>query len=118
MVISLGIHPSICFGEIFQSSDEIRCGNGVLTFGPKEFRNLVLLNSEVEIRGPVAACSASCSRNGSSGSGVTGVIVVSLEIEVTIIMVVIIAGVLGSQVDIITSSGGHFVCNKALISLF
>ena len=50
MVIGLGIRPSVCLGQILKSSDEIRCGNGVLALGTKEFRNLVLLHSEVEVR--------------------------------------------------------------------
>jgi hypothetical protein len=110
VVISLGIHPSICFGEIFQSSDEICCGNGVLAFGTEEFRNLVLLDPEVEICGPIA--SSWCGGESSLGSGVAGAVVVSIEIDVAIIVGVVVVVILWGQVDIVTSSSGHFCCAK------
>jgi len=106
-VISLGICPSIGFGEIFQSSDEIRCGNGVLAFGTKEFRNLVLFDPEVEIGGPIVA-SSWCGWNGSLGSGVAGAVVVPVKIDIAIVVVVVIVIVFWGQVDIITSGSGHF----------
>ncbi len=58
MVVGLGVRPSVCFGQILKSSDEIRSRNGVLAFGTKEFRNFVLLHPEVEICGPVGAAAA------------------------------------------------------------
>jgi hypothetical protein len=106
--ISLGIRPSICFDEIFQSSDEIRCGNGVLAFGTEEFRNLVLLDPEVEICGPIA--SSWCGGDGSLGSGVAGAIVVSIKIDIAIIVGVIVVVIFWGPVDIVTSSSGHFFC--------
>jgi hypothetical protein len=104
-VIGLGIHPSIRFGEIFQSSDEIHCGNGVLAFGTKEFLNFVLLDSEVEIGRPIAP---SCCGSGSLGHGVAGTVVVPIEVDIAIIMVVVVVIVFWGQVDIITSGSGHF----------
>ncbi len=80
MVVSLGIHPSVCLGQILKLSDEIRCGNGVLALGTKEFRNFVLFHSEVKIRGPVA--STWCGRNVSLGRSVAGAVVVSIEIDI------------------------------------
>ncbi len=75
MVVGLGVRPSFCFGQVLKSSDEIRSGNGVLAFGTKEFRNLVLLHPEVEIGGPIGSCSSQCSGNVSLASGVTGVFI-------------------------------------------
>jgi hypothetical protein len=98
VVISLGIRPSICFGEIFQSLDEIRCGNGVLAFGTEEFRNLVLLDPEVEICGPIA--SSWCGGDGSLGSGVTGAVVVSIKINVAITVGVVVMVIFWGQVVI------------------
>jgi hypothetical protein len=106
VVIGLCIRPSICFSEIFQSSDKIRCGNGVLAFGTEEFRNLVLFHSEVEICGTIASTCSSC--RCSSGSGVAGVVVVPVEINVAIIMVVVTVVIFWGQVDIVTSISGHF----------
>ncbi len=106
MVIGLGIRPSVCLGQILQASDEIRCGNGVLAFGTKEFRNLVLLHSEVEICGPIA--STWCGGNVGMGSGVAGAVLVSIEIDVAIIVGVVVVVILWGQIDIITSSSGHF----------
>jgi hypothetical protein len=110
VVISLCICPSICFGEIFQSSDEIRCRNGVLAFCTEEFLNFVLLDSEVEICGPIA--SSWCCGDGSLGSGVAGAVVVPIEIDVAIIVGVVVVVILWGQVDIVTSSSGHFYCAK------
>ena len=106
MVISLGIRPSICYGEMFQSSDEIHCGNGVLAFGTEEFRNLVLLNLEVEVGGPIA--SSWCGGNGSLGSSVADAVVKSVKIDIAIIGVVVVMIVFWGQVDIVTSGSGHF----------
>jgi hypothetical protein len=112
----LGIRPSIRLGQILQSSDEVRSGNGVLAFGTEKFRNLVLLQSKVEIGGTIS--STLCGGDSCLRISVAGAVVMSIQIEVTIIMVVVAASILRSQVDIFTSSSGHFVsCNKALISL-
>ena len=79
MVVGLGIRPSVGLSQILESSDEIRSGNGVLAFGTKEFRNLVLLHPEVEIGGPIGSCSSQCGGNISLASGVTGVFIVGVE---------------------------------------
>ncbi len=110
MVVSLGICPSIRFGQILKSSDEIRCRNGVLALPAKELRNLVLLYSEIEVHGPVAS-TWGCG-DVRLGRGVASAVVVSIEIDVVVIVVV-----LWGQVDIITSSSGHFCRAKALNSL-
>jgi len=115
VVISLGICPSVRFGEIFQSSDEIRCGNGVLAFGTEEFRNLVLLDPEVEIGGPIVSCC--CGGNGSLCSGVAGAVVMPVEVNIAIVMVVIVVIVFWGQVDIVTSGSGHFAVQSFLKSL-
>jgi hypothetical protein len=115
VVVSLGIRLSIRFGQILKSLDEICCGNGVLALGTEEFRNFVLLHSEVEICGPVA--STWCEGNVSLGRGVAGAVIVSIEIDVAIIMGVVVVVILWGQIDIITSSSGHFCCAKALNSL-
>ncbi len=113
MVVSLGIRPSIRLGQILKSSDEIRYGNGVLALGTKEFRNLVLLHSEVEVRGPVASTWGS--RDIRLGRSVASAVIVSIEIDVVIVVVIVV--VLWGQVDIVTSSSGHFCRAKALNSL-
>ncbi len=92
MVVGLGIRPSVCFSQILESSDEIRSGNGVFALGTKEFRNLVLLHSEVEICGPVGSY---CSRSGgdiyvSLAGGIAGVIVIGVDVDVGVIEVVIL----------------------------
>jgi hypothetical protein len=96
-------------------SDEIRCGNGVLALGNEELRNFVLFHSEVEIRGPVA--STWCGGNVSLGRGVASAVVVSIEIDIAIVVGVVIVVIHWGQVDIVTSSSGHFCCAKALYSL-
>ena len=106
MVVGLGIRPSICLGQILQSSDEIRSGISVFAFGTKEFWNFIRFNSEVEISGPIGSCSVSrgragCSWDGYPGSGVTSVVVVSFQQKV--IIVIVRAIVLGSQVNVVTS---------------
>jgi hypothetical protein len=106
VVVSLCIGPSVCLGQILKSSDEIRSKNGVLAFGTKEFWNFVLLYSEVEVCGLVA--STWCGGNVRLGRGVVGVIVVSIEIDVVIVVVI-----LWGQVDVITSSSGHFCFAKS-----
>ncbi len=108
MVVGLGVCPSVCFGQILKSSDEIRSGNGVLAFGTKEFRNLVLLHSEVEICGPVGSCSSWCSGDVTLTGGVTRVIIVGVDVDVGVVEVV----VLWCEVDVVGSSvsGGHFGC--------
>ena len=116
MVISLGIRPSICFGEIFQSSDEVRCRNGVLAFGTKEFRNFVLLDLEVEIGGPIVA-SSWCGGNGSLGSSVAGAAIKSVKIDIAIIVVVVVVIIFWGQIDIVTSGSGHFAVQRFLKSL-
>jgi hypothetical protein len=113
VVVSLGIRPLVCFGQILKSSDEIPSGNGVLAFGTKEFRNLVLLYSEVEVGGPVA--STWCGGNISLGCGIAGAVVVSIEIDIAIVVVIMV--VFRGLVDIITSSSGHFCRAKDLNSL-
>jgi hypothetical protein len=106
VVVGLCICPSVCFVEIFQSSDEISCGNCILALGTEEFRNLVLFPSEVEISGTIASTCSSC--RCSLGSGVAGVVVMPVEIDVAIIMVVILVVIFWGQIDIVTSSSGHF----------
>ncbi len=106
MVVSLGIRPSVHFGQILKSLDEIRSGNGVLAFGTKEFRNFVLLHSEIEVHGPVA--SPWCGGNISLGHGVAGAIVVSIEIDVVVTEGVVVVVIFWGQVDIVTSSSSHF----------
>jgi hypothetical protein len=115
-VVGLGIHPSVRLRQILQSSDEIRRGNGVLAFGTKEFRNLVLLHSEVEISGPIGsttwggrdvhvalACRVACA------------VVIGVEVDIGILEVV----VLWCQVDIVgsSSSSRHCCCVEALFLL-
>jgi hypothetical protein len=95
--------------------DEIHCRNGVLALGTEEFRNFVLFHSEVEICGPVA--STWCGRNVSLGRGVAGAVVVSIEIDIVTTEGVVVVVILWGQVDIVTSSSGHFCCAKALYSL-
>ncbi len=94
MVVGLGIRPSVCFSQILQLSDEICSGNGVLALGTKEFRNFVLLYSEIEICGPVSP-SARCSGHIdiALAGHVAGVVVIGGDGDVDIVEVV----VLGSQ---------------------
>jgi hypothetical protein len=114
-VVGLGIHPSVCFSQILQSSDEIRSGNGVLALGTKEFRNLVLFHPEVEICGPVGSCGSRCGGNVSLAGGATGVIIVGVDVNMGIVEVV----VLWCEVDVVGSSvsGGHFGLCVSFISL-
>jgi hypothetical protein len=116
VVVGLGIHPSVCFRQILELSDEIRSGNGVLALGTKEFRNLVLLHSEVEVCGPVAS-STLCWDDISLGRSVARAVVVTIEIDVVSAHGVVIVVVLRSQVDTVSSSSGHFCLAKALKSL-
>jgi hypothetical protein len=116
VVVGRGIRPSVCFGQILKSSDEIRSGNGVLALGTKEFRNLVLHHSEVEICGPVAS-SALCRDDISLGCSIARAVVVAIEIDIVSANGVVIVVVLRSQVNIVSSSSGHFCFAKALISL-
>ncbi len=114
MVVGLGIRPLVCFSQILEWSDEIRSGNGVLAFGTKEFRNLVLIHSEVEICGPVG----SITRGGGDvyvalvdvalACCIAGVVVIGVDIDVGILEVV----VLWCQMDVVGSScsGGHCSC--------
>jgi hypothetical protein len=74
VVIGLSVGPSVCFGEVFKSSDEIRGGNGILALGTKEFRNFVLLDPEFEICRSITTWGPSC---GGRASGITGVFLVS-----------------------------------------
>ncbi len=108
MVVGLGVSPLVCSGQILQSSDEIRSGNGVLAFGTKEFRNFVLLHSEVEVRWSVGSSGSWSCRdvNVALACGIAGAVVIGGDIDVDIVKVV----VLRSQVDVIGSSvsGGHF----------
>ncbi len=115
MVVGLGVRPSVCFGQILQSSDEIRSGNGVLAFGTKEFRNLVLLYSKVEICGPVGPCSGWYGGDIPLAGGVADVIIVGLDVDVGIVEVV----VLWCEVDVVGSrvSGGNFGRVEALFLL-
>ncbi len=108
MVVGLGIRPSVCFSQILQSSDEIRSGNGVLALCTKEFRNFVLLHSEIEICGPVSSSAWGGGHIDVALAGrVAGVVVViGGDVDVDLIMVV----VLGSQINVVGSSvsGGNF----------
>jgi hypothetical protein len=92
--------------------------NGVLAFGTKEFRNLVLLQSEVEVCGPVAS-STWCGGNISLGRGVASAVVVGIEMDVSIIEVVVVMVILWGQINIVGSScsSGHSCCVKDLNSL-
>ena len=118
MVVGLGVRPSIHFCQILKSSDEIRSGNGVLALGTKEFRNFVLVHSGVEICGPIAS-STWCGGdvNVSLGHGVTGAVVVSIEIDVVLVIVIMV--IFWGQIDIVSSScsRGHCCCVEALILL-
>ncbi len=114
MVVGLGICPLVRFRQILKSSDEICSGNGVLALGTKEFRNFVLLHSEVEISRPIAS-STWCGGNGgniSLGRGVASAVAIGVEVDVAIIEVIILWG----QIDIVGSScsRGHCCCVKAL----
>ena len=108
MVVGLGVRPSVCLGQILQSSDVVRSGNGVLAFGTKEFRNLVLLSSEVEICGPVGPCSCWYGGDIPLSGGVAGVVIVGLDVDVSVVKII----VLRSDVDVVGSSvsGGHSCC--------
>ncbi len=106
MVVSLGVRPSIRFCQIFKSSDEIRGRNGVLALGTKEFRNLVLLHSEVEVCGPVA--STLCGNDISLGRGVASFIIVPFDIDVFPVLEVVIR-VFWRQINVVTSGSGQFV---------
>jgi hypothetical protein len=100
VVIGLNVRPSIRFGEIFQSLDEIRRRDGIFAFGAEEFRNFVLCDSEVEIGRPIAP--PPCCGSSGLGSGVTGAVIVPIEIDIAIIMVVVVI-VLWCQVDVCRS---------------
>ena len=117
MVVGLGVCPSVCFGQILKSSDEIRGGNGVLAFGTKEFRNFVLLYSEVEVRRSVSSSGSRGSRdvNVALACGVARVVFIGVYIDVGIIKVIVFR----CQVDVIGSSvsGGHFLLCVSFISL-
>jgi hypothetical protein len=109
VVVGLGIRPLVCFSQILELLDEICGGNGVLAFGTKEFRNLVLLHSEVEICGPIG----STTRGGGDvyialASHVTCAVVVGVDIDIGIFEVVIF----WCQIDVVSSSSrsGHCCC--------
>ncbi len=113
MVVGLGVRPSVCFSQILKSSDEICSGNGVLTFGTKEFRNLVLLHSEVEIGGPIGSTTWGGRDVYIALAGrVTCAVVIGIDVDIGILEVV----VLWCQVDIVgsSSSSGHCCCVEAL----
>ncbi len=109
MVVGLGVGPSVCSGQILQSSDEIRSGNGVLAFGTKEFRNFVLLHSEVEVCWSIGSSGSRSGRdvNVALACGIAGAVVVGGNVDVDVVEVVVFRG----QVDVIGSSvgSGHFV---------
>jgi hypothetical protein len=100
---------NLMFSSVFQSTIDDNHSR-VLTFGTEEFRNFVLFDSEVEICGPIA--SSWCCGDGSLGSGVTGAVIVSIEIDVAIIMGVVVVVIFWGQVDIVTSSSSHSCCAK------
>ena len=108
MVVGLGVRPSVSFGQILQSSDVVRSGNGVLAFGTKEFRNLVLLHSKVEACRPVGSCRRWCGGDVPLSGGVPGVVIIGLDIDVGVVEVVVLRG----DVDVVGSgvSGGHSCC--------
>ncbi len=106
MVVGLGVRPSVRFGQILQSLDEIRSGNGVLAFGTKEFRNLVLLHSEVEVRRSV--CSSG-SRGGRDvdvtlACGIAGVVVIGVYIDIGILEVIVLRARLMSSVPVLVAA--------------
>jgi hypothetical protein len=111
VVVGLGIRPSVCLGQILQSSDEIRSGNGVLAFGTKEFRNLVLFDPEVEICGP--SDSTWRGENVSRGCGVVVPIKINIASTESVVVVVVFWG----HIDVVTSSSSHLGFVKALKSL-
>jgi hypothetical protein len=107
VVLGLGICPSVCFSQILQSSDEIRSGNGVLALGTKEFRNFVLLYSEIEICGPVSSSTWCGGHIDVTLAGrVAGIVVISGDVDIVVVVV------LGSQINVVGSSDGsrHFRC--------
>jgi hypothetical protein len=97
VVVGLSVGPSVCFGEILKSSDKIRCGNGIFALGAEELRKFILLYPEVEVSRSITpswCCSCGC-----RASGVAGVVVVPVEIDVGVIDVVIIVIIFWGQVD-------------------
>jgi len=113
VVISLRVSPSVCFGKILKSSDEICCGNGILALGSEEFRNLVLLYPEVEIGRSISAWRC-C--GGGRACGVASAVVVPVEIDIAIIVVVVVVIIFRGHVDIITSGSGHFAVQSFIFS--
>ncbi len=87
MVIGLSVGPSVSFGEVLKSLDEIRGGNGILALCTNEFWYFVLLNPEIEIGSSITSCW--CPSCGGRASGVAGVVVVPVEVDVVIIVVVV-----------------------------
>jgi hypothetical protein len=86
-----------------------------LLLAPKNSGIFFLLNPKVEIGRSITTWCPFC---GGRASGVAGVIVVPVEVDVGIIIVVII---FRGKVDIVTSSSGHLVwclCGKLFILLF
>ena len=97
-MIGLGIRPSVCLGQILKSSDEIRCGNGVLALGTKEFWNFVLLHTKVEACRPIGSCCGRCGGDVPLTGGVPGVVIVGLDINGFEIVI------LRGDVDVVSSS--------------
>ncbi len=109
MVKVLGVCPSVRFGQILKSLDEICSGNGVLALGTKEFLNLVLLHSEVEIGGTIGSSTwGGRDVHIALACRVASVVVIGVDIDVGILEVV----VLWCQVYIVSSrsSSGRCCC--------
>ena len=116
MVIGLGIRPLVCLCQILKSSDEIRCGNGVLAFGTKEFRNLVLLHSKVEAGRAVGSCRGWRGGDVPLTGGVPGIVIVGVDIDIGVFEVVVLL----SDFDVVGSSVscGHSYFAEALFLLY
>ncbi len=82
-----------------------------LLLAPKNSGILFCSTGRLKLVGPLPP-PPGCGR-GSLGSGVAGAVVVPIEIDIAIVMVVVVViVVLWCQVDVITSSSGHLVCEK------
>jgi hypothetical protein len=102
MVVGLSVGPSVCFGKVLQSSDEIRSQDGVLAFGDEEFWDLILFDPKVEVGGSRATCH-------SSGSGHPGCILVLVIASVVgVIITIIVVMVVRVDLDVISSNKSHF----------